>query len=454
MSPRTTDRLRLRFSLAVIGAYLTLACIMNVAPSVGVQHWWEERGPVVPHDSFPLDCRECHVEGSWHEIREDFTFDHLARTGVALEGAHAQAECLRCHNDRGPVQVFSARGCAGCHEDRHEGRLGKTCESCHTEADWSVRETITKHARTRFPLVGAHAAAACWRCHPAAQVDIFDRASPECITCHADDLARAQVPDHVGQGWVDDCQECHIPTEWSGAGFTHSQFPLTGAHRTAACEACHIGQQFSGLPSHCAGCHLAEFQATTDPPHVAFGFPQECDQCHSTSAWIPATFDHAGIVSACVTCHLEDYQGADDPDHEGLGFSLDCQNCHGTKTWQGAMFDHAGIVDGCVTCHLEEYQNTTDPDHENAGFPQNCEICHGTNTWFGATFDHDFPIDSGRHSHLDCADCHLRPNSFDTFSCTHCHEHNEKESGKEHSRVPGYTWNSAACYSCHPDGDD
>jgi hypothetical protein len=55
---------------------------------------------------------------------------------------------------------------------------------------------------------------------------------------------------------------------------------------------------------------------------------------------------------------------------------------------------------------------------------------------------------------LDCADCHLRPNSFDTFSCTHCHEHNEKESGKEHSRVPGYTWNSAACYSCHADGDD
>ena len=35
------------------------------------------------------------------------------RVRVALRGAHAQAGCLLCHNDRGPVQQFAARGCGG-----------------------------------------------------------------------------------------------------------------------------------------------------------------------------------------------------------------------------------------------------------------------------------------------------------------------------------------------------
>lgn len=451
MSGRTQERGR--YLIAVFGAYLALACIVNVAPNVDVQGWWAERGPVVPHDTFPLDCSECHVEGSWNEIRDDFTFDHEARTGVALEGAHARAECLRCHNDRGPVQVFAARGCAGCHEDRHEGSFGKSCEDCHTTTDWQVREAIAQHARTRFPLLGAHAAAACWRCHPAAQVGVFDHASVECVTCHSDDLARAQSPDHVAQGWVDDCQRCHIPTEWSGAGFTHSSFPLTGAHRAADCEACHVGEQFSGLPTHCADCHLAEFQATVDPPHVAWGFPMACQKCHSTTAWEPADFNHTGIFNGCVTCHLQDYQNTDDPDHQAKGFSTDCEQCHNTHDWDDAEFDHAGIVNGCVDCHLDDYQGTQDPDHGRAGFPLDCQTCHGTRTWSGATFDHQFPIDSGDHSHLSCADCHLRPNSFATFSCTHCHEHSQREMADEHDRVGGYTWDSAACYQCHPDGD-
>ena len=54
-----------------------------------VSDWWNERGLVVPHETFPADCTLCHVRGSWTEMRDDFAFDHLAETGVALEGAHA-----------------------------------------------------------------------------------------------------------------------------------------------------------------------------------------------------------------------------------------------------------------------------------------------------------------------------------------------------------------------------
>lgn len=402
-APRVNRR---RLITVAVIAYLALACVMGAARPDGAQFWWEEKGPVVPHDTFPLDCSECHVGGSWTEIREDFEFDHAAETGVALEGAHSEAACLRCHNDRGPVDLYAARGCAGCHEDRHEGRLGDNCQDCHGQSDWKVRGALAQHSQTRFPLVGAHAAAACWRCHPAAQQGIFDRASVQCIVCHRDDLQEAVDPPHIQLGWTDDCQRCHIPIGWSGRGFTHSSFPLTGAHAQADCEACHQAGQFTGLPRDCVGCHLVEYQNTIDPPHVSQGFPQMCELCHTTQAWTPATFNHAGIVDSCVTCHLDDYQA------------------------------------------------TSNPNHQASGFPLSCEGCHSTQTWFGATFNHTFNINSGDHSQLDCTDCHLSPGVFPDFSCIHCHEHNQNETDDEHDDVNGYVWESNACFACHPTGND
>ena len=117
--PRAARIARLLFGGSSI-IFLVFACVAELR---GVQNdtprqgWWQARGPVVPHDTFPADCSICHAEGDWHSVRDDFTFDHLAQTGVDLVGAHAQAECLRCHNDKGPVAVFDARGCSGCHED-------------------------------------------------------------------------------------------------------------------------------------------------------------------------------------------------------------------------------------------------------------------------------------------------------------------------------------------------
>jgi hypothetical protein len=359
---------------------------------------------VVPHDTFPADCSLCHEGGDWRSIRKDFEFDHGAETGVVLEGAHVRAECLRCHNDRGPVAVFARRGCAGCHEDLHRGKLGKNCTDCHDERNWVPRGQIEMHNRTRFPLVGAHAGTACWACHPGAQVGNFDRADIECISCHQADLAVATNPDHIAQGWVTACDRCHIPTTWTGAGFNHGIWPLTGAHKVALCSDCHVGGVYQGTPNQCVDCHLTEYQNTTNP------------------------------------------------DHQVLGISTQCQNCHNTSTWFGASFNHTGIVNNCVSCHLTEYQNTTNPNHTAAGFPTSCESCHNTNSWFGANFNHSFPITTGKHKNLDCSDCHLNPSNYMQFSCIHCHEHNQSNSADEHSGVSGYVWSNAACYSCHPNG--
>lgn len=103
--------------------------------------------------------------------------------------AHAWASCLRCHNDRGPVVSFAARGCGGCHPDPHTSSLGLDCERCHEQINWRPTGLIAEHARTRFPLFGAHAVAPCESCHPGAAAGQFRGAPVECDLCHRADLA-------------------------------------------------------------------------------------------------------------------------------------------------------------------------------------------------------------------------------------------------------------------------
>ena len=201
----------------IVYAALVVACVSQSPQAVEIHGWWNGLGPVVPHDTFPADCSLCHVGNEWSSVRDDFEFDHAAETGVPLLGAHAEARCLRCHNDVGPVSVFAARGCVGCHEDVHFGQLGPSCTDCHHENTWNPVGQIELHNRTRFPLVGVHASTACRRCHPGAEVGKFVPTDVECLTCHREALAQALDPNHVGLGWVNDCDRCHLPTDWNQA---------------------------------------------------------------------------------------------------------------------------------------------------------------------------------------------------------------------------------------------
>lgn len=448
-TPRSLRPVHSQLITGVILCLLALACITKSTPENKARHAWAgSNGIVVPHDSFPTDCLLCHVEGSWSELREDFTFDHEAETGVKLEGAHAQAQCLRCHNDRGPVTLFAAGGCAGCHEDIHRAELGTQCSSCHGEKTWALRDEIALHNRTRFPLVGSHAAADCWTCHPGGEVGNWVRVDVDCTTCHGDQALTVQSPDHSANGWIAACDRCHIPTTWDGAGFNHFTFQLTGAHRSTDCSACHVNDVFAGTPTDCAGCHSQDYANTTDPDHAASGFPMSCELCHDTSTWEGAIFSHAGIANGCVACHQDDYDGTTDPDHAAGGFSTSCEDCHSTNSWDGAAFQHQGIVDGCVNCHLDNYNATTNPNHVAGGISQSCEQCHVTTTWLGANFDHRGITSGCVTCHQDNYNATTDPNHMAAgvgTSCEQCHGTDFwRPANMNHA---GITTNCAVCHT-------
>ncbi|MBL8724178.1 MAG: hypothetical protein JNK49_09030 [Planctomycetes bacterium] len=482
---------------------LLLLGVVVACAALVPQHGWDANfGPVVPHDSFPADCSLCHQAGGWHQLRADFTYDHQKATGVELRGAHANAGCLLCHNDRGPVQQFAAQGCAGCHADPHLDRLGRNCGDCHQERTWTPNDAIARHDRTRFPLVGPHAAAACFRCHPGAQVGNFAGAPVECSQCHRDDRDRTVDPNHVQLGYVDRCERCHVPVDWRPARFDHpASFPLTQGHAGRSCRSCHqTPNVFTGLSTDCASCHADRYTNALEPAHGSAGFGTACAQCHGSRGWAPAswphpttfplTFAHAGrrctachagqvyqgTSGTCSSCHLAAFQNTRNPNHVQLGYPTDCAACHRTASWRGGTSEHpatfplqnahqracstchttpgtySGLSPQCAACHQAEYQATSNPPHAAYQMSTQCQQCHGTAAWRPATFVHRFPITSGEHRNLACFDCHDNAANRAQFECIHCHEHRQTKMNDEHRGVSGYVWASANCYQCHPRG--
>jgi hypothetical protein len=149
------------------------------------------------------DCAQCHGVETW---RSDVRFDHDLAS-FPLVGLHVAVPCHACHVS--PSFKGTARDCNGCHQrdDRHKGALGKDCEACHSPSGWGQWQF--DHAKaTTFPLLGAHARAACGDCHRQPPETV--KLGSNCDACHAQDDV------HLGQ-YGRQCQRCHGTTSFKGA---------------------------------------------------------------------------------------------------------------------------------------------------------------------------------------------------------------------------------------------
>ena len=284
------------------------------------------------------------------------------------------AACLRCHNDRGAVERYVARGCSGCHSDPHKGSLSLDCTRCHDEESWQPHGLVSEHFQTSFPLTGVHVSVACEQCHERASVGDYVGAPNECHLCHQEDLAQTISPNHIDMGLTTNCQDCHITSTFLEATLDHSSFPLIGGHALAAadCTKCHDSGVLAGLATDCVSCHQQDYSDTTAPNHVQAGFPTDCEVCHTITSWQGAVFDHSAFPL------------------EGGHASVDCTQCH-----TGNVF--AGLASDCVSCHQTDFDNA-EPNHVAAGFATTCDDCHTINTWEGATIDHSIFALTGGHA--------------------------------------------------------
>ena len=452
------------------------------------------------------DCATCHTTNpGW----KPSTFNH--NIFYPFTGAHASVanNCSACHKT-GNIKG-APTDCNGCHnadfnatQNPNHSQLGFStdCATCHTtNADWMPAKFLQHNAI--FPITGAHTSLTCIQCHKNGN---YSNTPNTCNGCHNAAFNAAQNPNHTNNGFPTDCASCHTTNPgWRPSTFNHNNYyPLTGAHASTSCVACHKNGVYKNTPTDCNACHNAAFNAAQNPNHASSGFSTDCASCHTTNpGWRPSTFNHnnyypltgAHASTSCVACHKNGvykniptdcnachnaaFNAAVNPNHKTVGLSTDCASCHTTNPgWRPSSFKHTWPLQGahaaialnctschntgnasaapttCIGCHATDY-NTATPNHASAGFPTNCTSCHSQNSWSPATWNHDaqyFPIYSGKHKGewTNCNECHTSAGNFNVFNCLNCHK--KAETDKDHKDEKGYIYTSLACFSCHPDG--
>ena len=211
-------------------------------------------------------CQSCHDERAWEPAS---TFNHDKDTKYLLRGKHVTTKCDDCHKGdlyRDKLQTT----CNDCHQrdDKHEGQLGRRCESCHAESDW--KRTTFDHNGSRYPLLGRHARVECKDCHTTLR---YRDAKTECLACHTkDDKHKLRLGPR--------CEPCHNARSWKAWDFDHNKthYRLDGAHVRTDCYACHRDpvKDKIRLDLSCMSCH-----ARDDVHHGQFG--GQCERCHTTA---------------------------------------------------------------------------------------------------------------------------------------------------------------------------
>jgi hypothetical protein len=289
-------------------------------------------------------CSDCHTPAAWVD-QPQMRKEHNA-TALPLVGAHERVDCDACHSGAATGDyVGTPSACYACHADTYASTdnpdhrmagFGTDCERCHGvfSATWGSGDFIHDQG---FPLTGAHGRTSCIECHS----NGFAGTPTACAACHQPAYDNTTNPGHVAAGFPVTCALCHTTAAWIPGQYDHNAtaFPLTGAHRTADCLSCH-STGYTGTPTDCSACHQADFNGTTDPNHQSSNFPVSCQDCHTTNAWEPSTWDHDSLFPI------------DSGSHRGKWNS--CTECHVVQS-NYAAFE-------CILCH-EHSRSTTDGDH-------------------------------------------------------------------------------------------
>lgn len=310
-------------------------------------------------------CQDCHGTERWTPTL--FTVEQHLRTDFPLEGRHQRVDCGLCHVSTAPSVTPSIKAqlvglpteCAGCHVDRHRGKLGASCQECHSPAGFvPLLISFDHQARTGFALTGPHTLSeteglTCASCHQGENGRAMRIvATATCATCH--------TPTHADfTAWATDkgedasCARCHTidRATFADARFNHQRdtaFPLERRHAVLGCDDCHPAGD-DAPDDRCQSCHL-------DAHSGQLG--TSCSDCHRPDRWRLVRFDHDRTLFAL----------------KGRHFVTPCASCHTSQRWIGLRTD-------CFDCHALDLNRApaSVPAHRQG--LADCGACHQPWTW-------------------------------------------------------------------------
>ncbi len=321
------------------------------------------------------------------------------------------------------------------------------CESCHSVSNFATfAGTVMRHAFvTTMQCMACHELGMSWKTNTGVRLWQRDSANHypgiDCTTgCHQHSAKDRHVLRRVATA---------APVERAS----------TAAAGVAALGGGALGR--GGVFDHrrvaataCVSCHSVASGTGKTIDHIATS--NNCANCHSTVAWLPATqVDHTQVIGTCVSCHNGTVAKGKGNNHVTSGST--CETCHTTVAWTPARFDHAGIAPGsCTTCHDGLHAIGLPGNHVPTS--AQCDTCHGTLGWKPAKLDHAKLISNCASCHnnaialgvppahmsskVDCATCHSYPD-WSVLRFVHTS-----------ARYPGDHKVALTCTSCHTTNTD
>jgi hypothetical protein len=394
------------------------------------------------------ECATCHNTTDWKAAKQ---FDH-SKTRYPLTGLHIQVACEKCHKPETPggtarYKDMKFATCTACHVDPHRGEFKESCEHCHTTAGWKkiASSFAFDHSKTKYLLLGKHAAVACAACHVGGD---FKKplAFEQCADCHKPDPHSGQFAQRQQKG---ECAECHTVDGWKPSLFgvkehATSKYPLEGMHIKVECAKCHIpaGKDtiYKAKFAACLDCH----KDAHDGQFAAKPYENHCEDCHTVVDFHRSTFSIAQHQKTAYPL-------------TGGHVSVPCADCHkvGSAGRSDKILPFRFTDRSCTACHTDPHhgefkdrQQRRRPDGTTFG----CEACHSTRSWTDVNgFDHSktkFPL-RGAHRTVTCGACHktLPGQSQIQFkgapeACEACHK--DVHGGQFTSRA-----GKTECASCH-----
>jgi nitrate/TMAO reductase-like tetraheme cytochrome c subunit len=248
-----------------------------------------------------VNCVTCHIPpGAWNFAKTKFfalreVWVHVTgqvKAPIQVTRQIPNSVCVECH----PPAKIAPRVQLVTSSFSHPGHSKvPACIDCHSQ--------VVHHPIPGRAYIPPQSMTACFACHNGKQQP------NNCDYCH-------QAP-HPNRG---PCQDCHNMQSWTPGKFNHP-VPLTGPHAQILCEQCHTQATGSsmGVPDGCVDCH---------GNHHNSSLMTLCYQCHTTTHFVPSTFNHQQVGPhvprgdeplPCNACHQTTFAEAT------------C-SCHGVNT--------------------------------------------------------------------------------------------------------------------------
>jgi len=180
----------------------------------------------------------------------------------------------------------------------------------------------------------------------------------------------------------------------------------------------------TAVTGSCSSCHNGTTATGKTPTHIVT--TAECDACHTTTAWIPASFDHSSVTGSCSSCHNGTTATGKTPTH--IITTAECDTCHSTTAWTPASFNHDAVTGSCSSCHNGVSATGKSPTHFVTSLQ--CDECHNTTAWLPTIpYRHSSASYPGDHrASVTCINCHTTNSESVTWrfpayqpDCAGCH---------------------------------